>query len=793
MKIGSLYWDSPQGHVERMKAQKDVKGLTDILKNNKELRINAAFALGEIGKPAVDALLKILKDEDGGVRAAAALALGEAKSEIAVEPLIKTLEKDEEHEVRVKAAQALGDIKDRRAVEPLIKTIEKDDKDEEMLEVAIFGLGRIGDERAVDVLIQALKNTSGYVRAQAARALGTLKNVQAVEPLLEALKDVDGYVRWDAAESLGYLGDGRAVEPLTQALRDESSLVRRSAAETLVKIGFEGIVELLTQYLQDKDCQIKRDAAESLEKIGWKPKNKTEEAYYLIAKQKWEKLNEIGEPAVQPLIHLLKDENKDIRENAAKALERMSWKPKDGTERAYHLIALQKWDDLLEVGEPAVEPLIQSLKDKNRCVREGAIKTLGKIGDRRAVEPLIHVLEDEHKEVRKEAAEALDKMDWKPKNNIEYTYYLVGKEKWIRLADEVGEPAITLLIEFLKKDESLGVLWGTADAMVRIGEPAIEPLMQALKNEDERIRGGAAHALGKMKYSGAVEPLIKALKDESKNVRSKAVGALGKIKDARAVEPLIKALKDKYNCVREEAASALGDLKDERALKPLIQILKGDWYEEGEQDYEEEDEFCDEDEEEECQWRHVMSAAVYALGEIGGEGVKEALIKVIDNCGNDYVIESAEDTLRELREKEMTETLKKVFETSTDFELGDEQECLDEWLHIYSLKKRTSEYYLPIEIELDLEIEVISLCCELWCGLHDVDGDETVKGIANWLREYAAQIRKDAKTRRELGLQLEDKSIDGIHHLNFHYQKNYPPKKIDKLIKDLKKVVEEIY
>lgn len=71
--------------------------------------------------------------------------------------------------------------------------------------------------------------------------------------------------------------------------------------------------------------------------------------------------------------------------------------------------------------------------------------------------------------------------------------------------------------------------------------------------------------------------------------------------------------------------------------------------------------------------------------------------------------------------------------------------------------------------------------------------DETVKGIADWLREYANQIRKEAKTLQKLGFQIVDKNIDGIHYLNFRYQKYYHPKKIDELMKNLKKVVEEIY
>ena len=47
---------------------------------------------------------------------------------------------------------------------------------------------------------------------------------------------------------------------------------------------------------------------------------------------------------------------------------------------------------LVEIGEPAVEPLIQALKDIHKYVREGAAEALRTIGDERAVEPLIQAV-----------------------------------------------------------------------------------------------------------------------------------------------------------------------------------------------------------------------------------------------------------------------------------------------------------------------------------------------------------------------------------------------------------------
>ena len=69
-----------------------------------------------------------------------------------------------------------------------------------------------------------------------------------------------------------------------------------------------------------------------------------------------------------------------------------------------------------EIGEPAVEPLIQALRrDNDRGVREIAAKALGDIGDVRAVESLKRALWDGEYWVQERASEALKKIEAKKK------------------------------------------------------------------------------------------------------------------------------------------------------------------------------------------------------------------------------------------------------------------------------------------------------------------------------------------------------------------------------------------
>ena len=77
------------------------------------------------------------------------------------------------------------------------------------------------------------------VREAAVETMKELNDTRAVEPLIQALKDEDSSVREGAAWALGSLGDTRAVDPLILALKDEDSQVRDNAAWALKYLGWQ--------------------------------------------------------------------------------------------------------------------------------------------------------------------------------------------------------------------------------------------------------------------------------------------------------------------------------------------------------------------------------------------------------------------------------------------------------------------------------------------------------------------------------------------------------------------------
>jgi HEAT repeat protein len=183
------------------------------------------------------------------------------------------------------------------------------------------------------------------------------------------------------------------VEPLIIAFKEANprwGTLLRAYARALTRFGAAG-VEFLISTVEDKETD------------GWRREAAAEV------------LGQSGDPqAVEPLIAALKDKNWPVREAALRALQNLGWQPDRSKAGALYWIAARRWDRCVDIGPPAVEPLIVELKDGPTDVRRAAAQALGKIGDPRAGEALIAALRDAKTDVRKAAAQALHDLGWQP-------------------------------------------------------------------------------------------------------------------------------------------------------------------------------------------------------------------------------------------------------------------------------------------------------------------------------------------------------------------------------------------
>ncbi len=146
-------------------------------------------------------------------------------------------------------------------------------------------------------------------------------------------------------------------------------------------------------------------------------------------------------------------------------------------------ITMQSLSMLVEMGDVAVDDLIEGLSNADKNIKKYCVKALGEIMNPNSIEPLIKSLSDDNKWVRREASSALSKM----------------------------------------------------------GVDAVEPLIKCLNDIDWRVKGAAAWALGNLKDDRAVDPLFKLLTENNNGfVKQGALSSLKVIGTPKANEALIK-------------------------------------------------------------------------------------------------------------------------------------------------------------------------------------------------------------------------------------------------------------
>jgi hypothetical protein len=191
-------------------------------------------SLIEAGSNAVQAVVGLLGDTNGAVRAGACSVLGRMKVASAAPALRRALD-DRSVCVRASAAAALGELNDREATPSLIRAMK--DPAGAVREEAALALGVLRDPSAVDALAESARQGDWQARRAAAQGLGCLTGDRAVEALVQVAKeDPHWSVRRAAAVALGRQGNASAAPALISAMEDTHWLVRLAACESLAAL-----------------------------------------------------------------------------------------------------------------------------------------------------------------------------------------------------------------------------------------------------------------------------------------------------------------------------------------------------------------------------------------------------------------------------------------------------------------------------------------------------------------------------------------------------------------------------
>jgi HEAT repeat protein len=155
------------------------------------------------------------------------------------------------------------------SLEDFVKKLNSDDA-EKRLE-GVKSLSETKDNKAIEYLIQATGDSDIRVQVKAIAALGDMRATDATPVLIQYLsrRTVENNLKQLILAALGKIGDARAARPITEFLqRDLDPATRGTAIFALGEIGAPESTDTLSKLAQtDADPTVRRLANEALAKV----------------------------------------------------------------------------------------------------------------------------------------------------------------------------------------------------------------------------------------------------------------------------------------------------------------------------------------------------------------------------------------------------------------------------------------------------------------------------------------------------------------------------------------------
>lgn len=284
--------DAPEGCAEGVVAciaDKDVV--------TRQLATQCIGVMGDIilDQDLVETKLKpMLKDEEVGVRAAAAMAFAALGSKVssfadAVAELLNDGAEDCSGAAlemgvglrrmpvvmkipRCAAMSALAEMHDTKYLSKFADFLT--DNNWEVRRTAVEALGTLGEDarEQTDAFTTVLDDDSFYVRARACEALGMMKAAEFLTHIVDKFEDKSHTVRTSAVLAVGLMGESGAdfSHEVLKMLDDDMPNVRAAVVRTLSLIGetATGYTPIIAAQLNDPDEDIRAEVLEALGRLG---------------------------------------------------------------------------------------------------------------------------------------------------------------------------------------------------------------------------------------------------------------------------------------------------------------------------------------------------------------------------------------------------------------------------------------------------------------------------------------------------------------------------------------------
>jgi HEAT repeat protein len=380
--------------------------LSDLHGADWQKRCDAARLLGQSRDPrAVDALLPDLNDPDWRVLRNAAQALGALKTPRAIQPLLEAL-KDRTATVRERAAVALGRIKDPDTIPALVEAlVEQNGHVNQGAYQAIKKFGR----KAGPHLVEALKTMPSIYLVE---LLGESKYEAQTELFIRLAGDSNPVMRQNALIPLGKTGDPRAIDFLLDILKHAEVETQIIAVQALAHLHATAAIPLMLDLLQTDHLHgplsgLYNAISEAFQNMA-DIKKEVENAFPGKFPMTFGTLG--GSTSLPQMMGLLGDDNfQKLNQMLADAESRAEnlGKTSNVPPEIMQNFADQTWKfgamfaDARDARTEQVNVLIELLKSESSLKRAAAALSLPWYKDPRALQPLEQAMQDKEETVRR--------------------------------------------------------------------------------------------------------------------------------------------------------------------------------------------------------------------------------------------------------------------------------------------------------------------------------------------------------------------------------------------------------
>lgn len=440
----------------------------------------AMKALAKMGQAAVPALIAKLGEDNAEMREKVAVVLGLIGSADAVDVLIPLLD-DPSSGVRGRVRIALAEIGGQRALSSLAERIN--DEAADVRAAAVRAYANLAMPGAVGSVLALADDPDGEVRRAAIESLGRLGDPSAAARLAGHANEEDPAIRAAAVAALGRLGGDEARDCVIAALRDPIGAVRVAAAAAEV-LGPAAVPPLL-EALRDEDKDVRLQAAATLGRLHDDRALEslvaalTDEST-AVRTEAARALGMLGDHARGPMLELLRGDDPALWEVASKVLGRQGWTPVDVPDQVRFAVAASHWGSCLAIGIDAIPELRHLLQLADWSRQRGVAETLRKLGWQPGELDLD--LFRYHSAL----------VDWDRERGLSLAE-LLDLRAWLGPPEPAGKPVLEQVEKMLRELP---------------GRPCGEPLMTALEEEPETVRYFATVTAGRAQCTAAMMPTL---------------------------------------------------------------------------------------------------------------------------------------------------------------------------------------------------------------------------------------------------------------------------------------------